>query len=377
MLGAGCGHSDSYVVAPHVLGPAGTGSVVRLTFNVERDYWPAWTEDGRGILYSFIEPGSSVRHRCIGLLPAAGGTRAWQFCDNRAIRADSMNSFAAYALDTLGRLLAVEAVSGTTGFDEVPARTTLWLADTSTPYVRRTLLSLPIQFDTLRVSWISDLAWTSPTGFLALGQQFFTAPNCALPCHSTTEDTLFADHGGVVMTGTIGSGAATLNVVAGTEGATAYSLAEGGSRIVFTVAHDLRLFQVPIGGGAPTPMPDPPAHDTLANQVGELVGVSCRESSCIVARDGILITGSYWQQIPLVGWQYSTAFASAGGPYRLNRVSLQTGEDDSVAGSPSVFATPRISPVNGDVVVHVGGDWGHLQSFGSGGDLYLYHGLVP
>jgi hypothetical protein len=49
-----------------------------------------------------------------------------------------------------------------------------------------------------------------------------------------------------------------------------------------------------------------------------------------------------------------------------------------VANGLPVVATPRISPVSGDVVVQVGGTiWGHLQTFGLGNaDLHLFPALV-
>ncbi|HEY8062881.1 MAG TPA: hypothetical protein VID74_08790, partial [Gemmatimonadales bacterium] len=77
----GCGHSDAFVPANSTLGPFNTGTDIRLTLNPEQDYWPAWTDDGRGILYAFVnsvEPGIANRHRCMGMLPGGGGSRVWQ-----------------------------------------------------------------------------------------------------------------------------------------------------------------------------------------------------------------------------------------------------------------------------------------------------------
>ena len=52
-----CTHSDSFITPPaQTLGPISAGADVQLTFNVDQDYWPAWTQDGRGILYSFVNP---------------------------------------------------------------------------------------------------------------------------------------------------------------------------------------------------------------------------------------------------------------------------------------------------------------------------------
>jgi hypothetical protein len=221
------------------------------------------------------------------------------------------------------------------------------------------------------VNWLSEINWTGPSSFLALGQQFTTAG-----------DTVFVVAGSVVVRGTIAGGHATIAAVAGTEGATAYSTAEGGATIVFALAHDFELHRVPIAGGAPVPTPHPEAHDTLANQVGELVGVSCRGSACITARDGIIATANYWQFVPNFGWQYTIAIGKVigGGKMELRRVSLLDGSDVVIRTGSAVFATPLVSPTSDDVVVAVGGAWGHLQtSKGPGpiglGSLFLYHAL--
>ena len=60
LLLLGCGHSDSFIVSQPIVGPFGSGADIQLTFNVEQDYWPAWTQDGRGILYSYVNPGSTA-----------------------------------------------------------------------------------------------------------------------------------------------------------------------------------------------------------------------------------------------------------------------------------------------------------------------------
>src|ERR1019366_9399129 len=135
----GCGHSDAFVFSVPAAPPPAAAADIRLTYNADQDYWPTWKQDGRGILYSFVDPGAAVLHRCIGVLPAGGGQRLWQLCDDRATQTDSVSSFSGYALDSAGQLLYAEAVSGNTQLHALPA-TTLWLADTATPFARTPLL---------------------------------------------------------------------------------------------------------------------------------------------------------------------------------------------------------------------------------------------
>jgi hypothetical protein len=62
----------------------------------------------------------------------------------------------------------------------------------------------------------------------------------------------------------------------------------------------------------------------------------------------------------------------------LRAVSLTTGFSQVIRSGSSLFATPIISPVSGDVIAQVGGLFGYLQtSTTSGSDLHLYQGILP
>jgi hypothetical protein len=383
-----CTHSDAFVtpVIPP-LGPFNAGPDVQLTFNVDQNYWPTWTQDGRGILYSFVNL-ENTAHRCLGLLPAVGGTRVWELCDNRAVRNDTVSSYSAYALDSTGRLLLAEALSSTGFNSSFPFHIRLQLTDTATPYVRTTLLTLPVTVGNTAVTWLSDLQWTGPNTFIALGQQFGSAPHCSMcACQPCPTDTIFAD-AGIVLTGTLVGNQAMLQAVTGTDSATGYSLAEGGSSIVFTRHHDLRLFKVPVGGGTSVPLPihrDVP--DTADFISAELAGVSCKSSTCIVAQDAIFLSDQYSAPFPFFAFctrspcEVFAQFLSSGGMV-LRRVSLTSGSDLVIQSNGTrVMAEPQISPVSGDIVVQLGGIWGHLQTFATigrgNGELHLLKGLVP
>ncbi len=400
LLVLACTHSDSYSTPPlSTVPPFSTGTDVQLTFNVDQDYWPSWNGDGKGLLYAYVDR-EQVNHRCLGMLAPQGGTRLWQLCDNRAVRDDSLSSFAAYAMDSAGQLLVAEAVASSRNGGSALPTTTLWLADTAHPYVRTTLLTLPITIGTTPVTWFSDLAWTGQNAFIVLGQQFGTVAHCVtaalLPPDSpliatlcNSRDTVWADTGGVVLRGTIAAGHATLQAIAGTEGATGYSLAENGASIVFTLLYHVQLFKVPVAGGTPLPAPGSMGPDSA-----QLVGVSCKGTTCIVAKDAISIAHTlpsstnfahyFWQSPP------APEYTIPVGTMELHRMSLSTGTDEllSVNALHVVFATPKISPVTGDVVVQIGGGWGHLQTwatnampilwFADGNSvLHLYKGLVP
>ncbi|MES1259695.1 MAG: hypothetical protein ABUL71_03805 [Gemmatimonadota bacterium] len=374
-LALACDHSDTFVGVVPTVGPATTANDLTLTFNTEQDYWPAWTQDGAGILYSFVLPGSTAHHRCLGLLPAAGGTRIWELCNNRASNNDSATSYAAYALRSDGMLLYSEVVAPLfAGLSPprgqlTPSRHTLWLADTATPYQRTALLQLPVNLNGTNVNWLSDLAWTGPTTFVALGQEFgVTAPSTP-PCN-VSQDSNFVMTS-VVVRGTISGNSATLQPVDGTLGATSFSLAENSATVAFTVKRDRRLYKVPFTGGSPVVVA------TISPFASSLqLGVSCKHSTCLVA-SGVAASAFDGGGTPCPG--------VANGQQELRSVSL-AGPVDQVSTVAftnglgfNIIVTPQISPVTGDVVVGVGGNLGHLQTIRapSNANLHLLKGLVP
>ena len=370
MIGAvasmgGCTHSDALTAPPIANGPYGTGADVQLTLNANQDYWPIWTEDGRGILYAYVVTNGQPQHRCIGLLPAGGGTREWEFCDNSSTRADTSSSAIAYALGADGRLVYAEAVVRQGAQSLVPDRVTLWLADSATPLKRRSLLTLPLLFSSDTVSWLADIHWTGPATFVVLGQSFTAFAHCK-GCGAF--DSTWTG-GGVVLSGTITASGATVQPISGTSGASGYSLAEGGASVVFTRAHDRNLYKVPVGGGAATSV-------ATVTTEGELLGVSCKGSTCVVASDRVTLSST--TAFAAIAMCDNSPLPPISCPGELRTVSLATGTVQIVKTNPAIIATPQISPTSGDVVVQIGGGFGHLQTEAAAtSDLHLYPGLVP
>lgn len=353
MLSA-CSHTPAFESTVTASGPFTTGADIRLTYNSDQDYWPRWTQDGQGILYAFVAGGATVNHRCLGLLPAGGGSRIWELCDNRFGQADSSTSFTGYALGSDGRLLYAESVANVLGV----STSSLWLADSANPFVRSRLLSLPVTTSAGPLNWLADISWTGPTTFTALGQLFETAPHC-LRCPA--QDSVFYEHG-AVLSGVISNGSATVQVIDGTAGATSYSAADNGASIVFTVGADARLFKVPAAGGTPAVV----AAVAPGNDVA--LGVSCNATICLVATAPIVLFNGGGPIFPAL---------RAGGEQALRSVQLSSGATQLVKTAAQVISSPLISPTTGDVVAQIGGVWGHLQTFsGSTSDLHLYPALV-
>jgi hypothetical protein len=351
-----CDHSEPYVFPPTTSGPSSNGPDILLTFNTDQDYWPTWTEDGTGIMYAFVDASqptaASYGHRCMGVMPAAGGMRTWQWCDNRGALGDSLSSFPAFALGSDGRLLYVESTA-TRQFAFVPGETALWLADSAHPFRRRKLTAFPTVVGDSTVTWPADLAWTGPKAFIGLGQRYVPASHCVNTMNCSALDTVF--YGETIFRGAISPDGATLTPIGGTAGATSYAFAANGSTIVFTKRNSTQLFSLPSTGGNPAVA----ATVTLAPGV-QLFGLSCKGMTCVVA------TG------PVTPW--AAAVPGPGvdiarinlGAAELRAVSLVTGESTVLlTRTTGLLMSPLVSATTGDVVAQLGFMMGHLQTFDS------------
>src|SRR3990170_2632702 len=109
LAGAGaCEHSRPVDPGPGPPPPLRTGpSPLRITFNVDSEWNPVFTRDGSGILYSFQLPGRIDRDRCLGLVPASGGTLIGELCWRSGGDLDSVDVVVTAAESPSGRLAFV------------------------------------------------------------------------------------------------------------------------------------------------------------------------------------------------------------------------------------------------------------------------------
>jgi hypothetical protein len=381
------GHTDPFQSDPSDVGPQPTvGGAIRITFNGEQDYWPVLAEDSTVVLYAFVDSTVANQpvafgHRCIGALPAVGGTRFWQWCDNRTTLIDSMASFPAFALGRDGRLLYVEATA--TPAHPLDPQSSLWLADSVKPFVRRELMHFPFPVGDSSANWISAVQWTGPATFIGLAQDevpMLHCPGC------TVCDSLFFGLGVVIGT-TAGTGSVAL--IGGTQGATSYSVANRGTSVAFTRRNDGHLFTVPIGGGTATA-----AAVVSTDPASQLLGVSCRGVLCVVATGTVQLSELSAATIR-AGAQFREQATGCGtdarittfpnrinsGPFDLRSVNLTTGAVTLLASpvlpAPQIYSMPVLL-ASGDVVVQVGSSMGPLQTLSASTvDLWRLPRLAP
>jgi hypothetical protein len=337
---AGCSHTEPPTAVPQSPeGPFGTTTPIRLTFNSGQDIYPTYSEDGQSILYTFQVPGRTDRDRCLGILPAAGGSRTFEVCETRLAYNDTTDMIASGALAADGRLIYLHTTSRTNA--QVPTSSRLYLTDTTAHATPRLLLTMPMPFAGSSVDWLADIRWTGDATFLALGQQYTVIPVGA----GAARDTIYIPLG--VAKGTITASGATLQLVPGTEGATSYARSADGTGIIFTRG-GTDIFRVPTDGGAATTI----ATIAIQGTGDRIAGLDCQDGRCLV----------------LVSFNRISPPAAPG----VTHVVYSMDETGGAMTSRAVTETatwfwPRLSPVSDDFVL--------VTSVG-GRDIHLFRGLL-
>jgi hypothetical protein len=320
-----CSHTEPPGVgdqAPE--GPFSTNSPVQLTFNGGDDAFPVFSRDGNSIAYSYAAPARPDRDRCVGIIPAAGGTRSFSLCETRIVFADSTDVMTPLGLAPDGRLLY--AHSTTTRFAQTPGSTRIYLTDTlGAPAIR--LATLPTPVAAGAVTWLANAHWVSDGEFLALGQQMTVVPRCH-DC-GATRDTLFDPV--AVVRATITSQGMTLASIAGTDGALGFGTNAAGTEIL--IARGMELLRVPGSGGTAVPVAALPAGFTF-------VDIDCGGDVC-----GLLLSqfpGPFNRTARIGNAIYSIPFAGGALTSRASSLVYR-------------WWGVRVSPSGGEMILTIGG----------------------
>ncbi len=336
---AGCSHTEPPTGPPQAPeGPFGTTTPIRLTFNSGQDVYPSYAEDGSSILYTFQVPGRPDRDRCLGIIPASGGSRVFEVCETRVGYNDSTDMIASGALGTDGRLIYLHTTSRTNA--QLPGSSRLYVTDTTAGSTPRLLLTMPVPFGGSSVDWLADIRWTGDATFLALGQQFTVVPVGA----GAARDTVYIPIG--VAKGMVSPTGATLQLIPGTEGATSYARSTDGTAILFTRGGST-VFRVAVDGGAATPLATIPS----VGAADRITGFDCQEGRCVV-----LVAYNRVPPAPPGVTNVVYSVDEAGGAMTSRAVT-----------ETATWLWPRLSPVSDDFVL--------VTSLG-GRDMYLYRGLL-
>ncbi len=105
LLLAACGHSEPFTTADQRNdGPFSATVPIRLTHAAGSNLHPAWSEDGSAIVYSYLR-GTADRDRCLGVLPAGGGTRLAEICAPPLEDEGVLDAYTHGGMDADGRIV--------------------------------------------------------------------------------------------------------------------------------------------------------------------------------------------------------------------------------------------------------------------------------
>ena len=145
------------------------GTPTRLTYNAGGDYRPAWTTDGSSFLYSWQYLGQVELDRCLGQIPATGGSSTRTICNPNPAAVDSADLFDAPSPSDDGQLLYVRS-SGQPGA-VAPSVNGVYLGTLADPLTATRVLPLPYGVPGGRThGTISTARWLSHTRLMYVGQ---------------------------------------------------------------------------------------------------------------------------------------------------------------------------------------------------------------
>ncbi len=240
---AACGHTDPWPTGPWpARGPIDNILPTQIVWqSLTEPAHFAWTADGTGIVYQYLDPAQDGRP-CIGIVPALGGTRQWSYCDLRGNLMDSAARFPAFGLSPSGRLAVVEGTYrrptlNCPGCPTPPIRDatgkSFWVTDTTdAPGHRQPLAPLPSQMGSDLVSWASQLTWVNDDEFILAASRYV---------HDGTRETPEPLR---LVRVQLGSAGASFTSLVGTEGATAFTF-DGTGNILFLRGQYWTIHQPP------------------------------------------------------------------------------------------------------------------------------------
>ena len=245
LLAAACGHSEPFAGPESSSSdePFSPGAPIRLTFDPGMDVHPSWSPDGESLAYTFQPTDRNDADRCIGILPAGGGTRRG-FCYDAADGFARTDALEWPAISSAGSIIYSHYISGVG--DRVPDRGTLKVASIDAPIPGRVVLTLPNSLGGVGFIRTGQTEWLDDEHVIVAAQDYLMLGNIA---NGNKKDTTFI--GVALLRGTIAASSASFAVIAGTDSATGFAISADRAQIYFTRYQDARLYRVPIAGGTP------------------------------------------------------------------------------------------------------------------------------
>lgn len=197
LLLAGCEHSPPFTAAlDRPTGPLDPGPPTRLTADTMPIVGFTWDDKALIVIGPrrplVRSPDGKIRRdsveRCLGLIPSTGGSRFWEYCDDRPSQHDSANHVYSADIAPDGRLLMVQTTApiftDTTPRFPLMHHAELWLSDTAKPGVNRRML-LQLYDDEVgrpvvppgTINWLERVTWIGSDRFVALASHLTPSPD--------------------------------------------------------------------------------------------------------------------------------------------------------------------------------------------------------
>lgn len=303
----GCTHSEPFTSHRYPPGgPYDAGTPRRLTFDLGVDATPAWVPDESGVLYSFERLDRPDHDRCLGQLPATGGTRTLSICNISAPGDDSTDVLISPALSLGGRLAYFR--SAATLFPQRPTSVAILVGTLAAPAAGPVLQDLPRSFTAGYAETVEQIRWLSDTDFVYLP--------VSLPALFEPTRPL------AIVRVRLRGDSAAYEVLANTDTASSVA-AVGADTMYYTVRGDTRVFERVLSTGVTTV-----AHDFGAGASPRAVQVAGARLAAIIANDVWLVnlTDGTETLVPTSGPVLDHALAPSG--TRLAAVIVDGGNVD-------------------------------------------------
>lgn len=353
----GCSHEQPFETpasgSDHPFQP---GTPVRLTYNPGGDYRPAWTADGGSFLYAWQYMGGTDKDRCLGEIPATGGSSRRTICNPDAAAVDSADLFDAPSPSPNGRLLYIRSSSrpGATS----PDHGGVFLGSLTDPLNATQLFPLPYTIPGGQLHGaISNARWLSSNRVMYVGE----AVVYSRECNGCPLDTLVTGREIVEMD--LSGPQPARVVVATTYGANSASLSATRDTLYYTVNGDSMVYRLALATG----------QQTIAHNFGAR-GIA-RDVTVLGNRLVAVVGGEIWYaDDPVLG----PIQPDGGGD--LVSVDLSTGVESNLPVDQNLlFRRPVFAPGSSPVRLVVEGyqrsannNPTRNQLVSKVGDLYLY-----
>jgi hypothetical protein len=323
---AGCSHQDPFPNGdPTPNGPRTSTPPVQLTYSLGFDQSPAWLADGSGFTYSLDQEGGPAGNRCLGEMPAAGGTRRFTKCV-AAANQDSIRALGPAVPGPDGRVAWMDArsLNGRKTPDvEVLRVGTIAPQDSGVPVRAFPYLATSGKLHVTATS----LTWLSPTRLAYIANDRLIVG----PCSGCKPDTLLVPREAVLLD--LSTSPATIALIPNTAEVTSLFASADGASLYFTRGGDTRVFQRVLASGAESTV-----HD-FGGPITRDVAVRGNELTAVVGGK------VHYGVDPIIGARQ----VDSGGT--LVRVDLTSGNESPLALGSLLVRRPAPAPDGRSVVI--------------------------